>query len=225
MHLVGGTLVSWSIDISNKEVCLEGIGDKLKEAGEKVWEVIVKIFERIVEFLTGDKFKSLGRRCDSIKQKYAPSLDKKVIKECVMSGIIPKAMITKIEAYVKSPREKSELVNNDYLDLKLKDDVIESIRKDADDGKGYQTLEAMLDGAKSLVGIGDITARKAKDWLSAARRREWSEGKAANEFRAFAAMMNQLVQIITKSIVNMLNLIESEVKIPEGVARVKAKNI
>lgn len=225
MHLVGGTLESWSIDISNKEACLEGIGDKLKEAGKKVWEIIVKIFERIIEFLTGDKFKSLGRRCDAIKQKYAPSLSKKVVKECVMSGIIPKAMITKIEAYVKSPREKSDLVNGDYLDLKLKDDVIESISKDADDGKGYQTLEAMLEGAKSLVAIGDTTARKAKDWLGAARRREWGEGKAANEFRAFAAMMNQLVQIISRSIVNMLKLIESEVKIPEGAERVKAENV
>lgn len=225
MHLVGGTLESWSVDISNKEVCLEGIGGKLKEAGEKVWEIIVKIFERIIEFLTGDKFKGLGRRCDSIKQKYAPSLDKKVVKECVMNGIIPKAMITKIEAYVKSPREKSELVNGDSFDLKLKDDVVESISKDADDGKGYQTLAAMLEGAKSLVAIGDTTARKAKDWLDAARRREWGEGKAATEFREFAKIMNQLVQIIAKSIVNMLNLIESEVKIPEGAERVKAENV
>lgn len=48
MHLIGGTLESWSIDISNKEACLEGLGDKVKEAAIAAYEFVKKIIDKII---------------------------------------------------------------------------------------------------------------------------------------------------------------------------------
>lgn len=70
MHLVGGTLESWSIDISNKEACLEGIGDKLKEAGKKVWEIIVKIYEKIRDYIKGMVAKFNKEKFNELKDKF-----------------------------------------------------------------------------------------------------------------------------------------------------------
>ena len=70
MHLVGGTLESWSIDISNKEACLEGIGDKLKEAGKKVWEMIIKIYEKIRDYIKGMIAKFNKEKFNELKDKF-----------------------------------------------------------------------------------------------------------------------------------------------------------
>ena len=70
MHLVGGTLESWSIDISNKEACLEGIGDKLKEAGKKVWEMIIKIYKKIRDYIKGMMAKFNKEKFNELKDKF-----------------------------------------------------------------------------------------------------------------------------------------------------------
>ncbi len=51
MDLIGGTLESWNISIQNKEACLEGLGDKLKEGSKKVWEFIKQIIDKIRLFI------------------------------------------------------------------------------------------------------------------------------------------------------------------------------
>lgn len=70
MHLVGGTLESWSIDISNKEACLEGLGDKIKEGAKKVWEVIVKIYEKIRDYIKGMIAKFNKEKFNELKDKF-----------------------------------------------------------------------------------------------------------------------------------------------------------
>lgn len=66
MHLVGGTLESMGVSITEKAECLEGLKEGLKEAGKRVWEVIVKIFTKIIELITGDKAKALRKRCEEL---------------------------------------------------------------------------------------------------------------------------------------------------------------
>lgn len=69
MHLVGGTLESMGVSITEKEACLEGLKEGLKEAGKRVWEVIVKIFTKIIEFITGDRAAMLIEHCDGMLSK------------------------------------------------------------------------------------------------------------------------------------------------------------
>jgi hypothetical protein len=66
MHLVGGTLESMGVSITEKAACLEGLKEGLKEAGKRVWEVIVKIFTKIIELITGDKAEALHKRCEQL---------------------------------------------------------------------------------------------------------------------------------------------------------------
>ena len=53
MDLIGGTLESWNISIQNKEACLEGLGEKLKEGSKKVWEFIKQLVDKIITFIKG----------------------------------------------------------------------------------------------------------------------------------------------------------------------------
>lgn len=232
MHLVGGTLESWSIDISNKEACLEGIGDKLKEAGKKVWEVIVKIYEKIVEVITGDKFFRLERHLKDLGTK-KDIMSKKIVPECVMSGIIDKKHLDVINAIVTDPNEKSS-----YKDEKVcrrpgmlnyrcgvTDEFADETMKDSNSGKGYGTLGDVHAGAMKLINVGRTSATKAKRYISMARTQEIFEGINSTHERDIAAMLQKLTSIVLKSIVNMAKLIDSESKIPEGVERVKAENV
>lgn len=69
MHLVGGTLESWSIDISNKEVCLEGLGDKIKEAAAAAYEFIKKIIDKIIAAINKIFETYTGRRLADAEAK------------------------------------------------------------------------------------------------------------------------------------------------------------
>ena len=69
MHLVGGTLESMGVSITEKEACLEGLKEGLKEAGKRVWEAIVKIFTKIIELITGSRTVSLMKRCSELKKE------------------------------------------------------------------------------------------------------------------------------------------------------------
>lgn len=53
IDLIGGTLESWQISITDKEACLEGLVEKAKKIGKAIWDAIVAAIKRIIEFITG----------------------------------------------------------------------------------------------------------------------------------------------------------------------------
>lgn len=232
MHLVGGTLESMSISITDKESCLEGLKEGLKEAGKKVWEVIVKIYEKIVEVITGDKFFRLERHLKDLGTK-RNIMSKKVVSECVMSGIIDKKHLDVINAIVTYPNEKSSYKDEKVcrrpgvLNYKcdVTDEFIDETMRDSNSCKGYNTLGDVHAGAMKLINIGRASATNAKRYIGMARTNEIFVGIAGTEQRQIAAMLQKLTSIVLKSIVNMAKLIDSESKIPEGVERVKAENV
>ena len=70
MHLVGGTLEAMDISIASKEACLEGLGDKIKEGAKKVWEMIIKVYERIRDYIKGLIGKFNKEKFNELKDKF-----------------------------------------------------------------------------------------------------------------------------------------------------------
>lgn len=219
MHLVGGTLESWSIDISNKEVCLEGIGDKLKEAGKKVWETIVKIFKKIREYIKGfmskfgkDKLTELEKDAKDVKMD--PGADN-------AAGLIPSKYIDKIfkvarsmDRHAKGPVDWDELEptlfeKNEAGVLDLAKKFLDEINVDDLSSKGYTDLAAMVKAQVTIADSVDLFEKTAGFCeREAGRQLKASQSEYAspinerlrNEYTELCKVINKLTSVCTKSI-------------------------
>lgn len=73
MHLIGGTLQEWDICITDKEKCLEGLGETIGKAAHAVFDAIRKFIKKIVTFIA----ELFGKkRTEAFKQAGAETKDK-----------------------------------------------------------------------------------------------------------------------------------------------------
>ena len=219
MHLVGGTLESWSIDISNKEACLEGIGDKLKEAGKKVWEMILKIFEKVKEYIK--KFMSKFSKDKLVELEKEVKGEKADDKETNAAGLIPSSYIDPIckvaaamdrnvkgaaEWDEKAPKlfERNE-AGHIVLALKFKDDVDDSNFA----SKGYSDLAAMVhdnvklaDSVDLLEKVADYCTKEAERQLQASQSRYAMtiNERLRKEYTELGKLVTSLTSACTRSI-------------------------
>lgn len=171
MHLVGGTLESMGVSITEKEACLEGLKEGLKEAGKRVWEAIVKIFTKIIELITGGKAEALIKRCDELLKE----LDLKIDAEHAvaigdLSGILEPADTKGIGEVVMgwSDFEHIDKYLNRY-DSVVKYGSGDEIVYDSDVEQAFK-----LPPLKAAMMFGSTHAilKRAKGELSAAKRLE-----------------------------------------------------
>lgn len=69
MDLVGGTLQSMNIHIDDKDACLEDLKETAKQVGKKIWEIVLKIFRKIMEFLNADAFSGMERKINKLRER------------------------------------------------------------------------------------------------------------------------------------------------------------
>lgn len=219
MHLVGGTLESWSIDISNKEACLEGIGDKLKEAGEKVWEMILKIFEKVKEYIK--KFMSKFSKDKLVKLEEEVKGEKADNKETNATGLIPASYIDPIckvaasmDRNVKGAAEWDEKApklfeRNEAGNIGLARKFMEEIGDDNLASKGYSDLAAMVhdnvklaDSVELLEKVSDFCVKEAERQLKASQSQYASpiNERLRKEYTELGKLVTSLASACTRSI-------------------------
>lgn len=108
MHLVGGTLEAMDISIASKEACLEGLGDKMKEAGKKIWEFIINLFKKIRDFVKAWLDKGAKKSIEvynGVKEKFS---------NVNAEGLLPKDAISKVKEFA---RTAPNTVKNTSIDI------------------------------------------------------------------------------------------------------------
>lgn len=223
MHLVGGTLESWSIDISNKEACLEGIGDKLKEAGKKVWEVIVKIYEKIRDYIKGMLDRYNKKRIDALKAKVkGMELD----ADIDVTGLIPAKYIKSIlffknVTFVKSDNTRKMTIaekfkgvssfltlvgsNDEEPEISVKQKFIDECNDPRLSSKGYTSVDQLMDSVGQLTEAHTSLYNFAEEGFREANKlRLTSDGMIdklkAEGMRVNARIINAVLPYIGKSI-------------------------
>lgn len=220
MHLVGGTLESWSIDISNKEACLEGIGDKLKEAGKKVWEMILKIFAKVRDYIKG--FMSKFGKEKLVELEKEVKGEKVDLKEIKAGGLVPSKYIDAIckvaasmDRNVKGAAEWDEKApmlfeRNQLGEISIAGKFFNESGDDTDlASKGYTNLEAMVhdnvklaDSVELLEKVADYCAKEAESQLKASQS-EYAmpiNERLRKEYTNLGRIVTNLAGICTRSI-------------------------
>ena len=108
MHLVGGTLEAMDISIASKEACLEGLGDKMKEAGKKIWEFIINLFKKIRDFVKAWLDKGAKKSIEvynGVKEKFS---------NVNAEGLLPKDAIAKVKEFARTAPNS---VKNTSIDI------------------------------------------------------------------------------------------------------------
>ena len=220
MHLVGGTLESWSIDISNKEACLEGIGDKLKEAGKKVWEMILKIFEKVRDYIKG--FMSKFSKDKLVKLEEEVKGEKVDTKEIKAHGIVPSKYIDTIckvaasmDRNVKGAAEWDEKApelfeRNEIGGIRIARKFFDECADDGDlASKGYSNLEAIVhdnvklaDSVELLEKVSDFCAKEAERQLKASQSQYAMpiNERLRKEYTELGKLVTSLASACTRSI-------------------------
>ena len=169
MDLIGGTLESWNISIQNKEACLEGLGETIKNAGRNVWEMILKIYRKISDFIksliskkTKDDLENDKKILD--ENKLGTTKLKSDSKDKDASGIIPKNNMKDVEWFVRSMIKETRIfrlgftaeVNRDFLVFEenktvIKENILSAIDDTNMSKKGYSDAKSLLDADWSIV--------------------------------------------------------------------------
>lgn len=223
MHLVGGTLESWSIDISNKEACLEGLGDKIKEGAKKVWEIIVKIYEKIRDYIKGMLDRYNKKRIDALKAKVSGM---KLDMDIDATGLIPAKYIKSILffknlTFVKSDDTRNPSIaerfkamssfltlagsNDEEPEVSVKQKFIDECKDPRLSSKGYTSVDQLFDSVDQLseayASLYDFAEESFKE---VNRLRLTSDGKIdklkAESMRVCARVINAVLPYIRKSI-------------------------
>ena len=223
MHLVGGTLESWSIDISNKEACLEGIGDKLKEAGKKVWEMIIKIYEKIRDYIKGVLDRYNKKRIDALKAKVKGM---KLDADIDVTGLIPAKYIKSILffkglTFVKtdstrklSIAEKFKGVssfltlvgsNDEEPEISVKQKFIDECNDPRLSSKGYTSVDQLMDSVDQLTEAYSSLYDFAEEGFREANKLRLTSDGTIDKFKAEgmrvnARVINAVLPYIRKSI-------------------------
>ena len=223
MHLVGGTLESMSISIADKESCLEGLKEGLKEAGKKVWEVIVKIYERIRDYIKGILDRYNKKRIDALKSKVKGM---KLDADIDVTGLIPAKYIKSIlffqnVTFVKSDDTRKLTIaerfkgissvlsligaNDEELEVSVKQKFIDECNDPRLSSKGYTSVDQLMDSVDQLCAAYTSLYDFAEESIKEANRITLvSDGKIdklkAEGMRGIARIIRAILPYISKSI-------------------------
>jgi len=172
MDLIGGTLESWNISIQNKEACLEGLGDKLKEGSKKVWEFIKQLVDKIITFIKGIINKHDPKEAKEISDTVKKFQDKGLTIS--MQGIPDKKFMKDIADFASGndvdwsgehmvKMHKLLFKINDAGNIEISDELVASM-DDAESNykkKGYSTPQdviqtTMIEADSSVKKIGKL---------------------------------------------------------------------
>lgn len=223
MHLIGGTLEAMEICIDSKEACLEGLGDKMKEAGKKIWEMIVKIYEKIRDYIKGMMDRYNKKRIDDLKAKVkGMNLD----ADIDVTGLIPAKYIKSILffknlTFVKSDDTRKLSIaerfkgmsafltlagsNDEEPEVSVKQKFIDECDDSRLSSKGYTSVDQLMDSVDQLTeAYASLYDFVEEGFKEANKLRLTSDGKIdkwkAECMRVNARVINAVLPYIRKSI-------------------------
>lgn len=229
MHLVGGTLESMGVSITEKEACLEGLKEGLKEAGKRVWEAIVKIFTKIIELITGDRAETLQKRCEQllkepdvkIKETHSPAifslggiLDPDYTDSAAAAGG-GWSDFAHIDKYLR--RDDSVVKYGRGYVIEYDSDVDHALKVSPlgpalDYGRTHAILDDVkheLRSVKALERYSKTCLKAAEMFLKATPDQHDPFGPKAIELKTSARATNMLVSLLFKDATNKMNVVEA----------------
>ena len=234
MDLVGGTLQSMNIRIDDKDACLEDLKETAKKVGIKIWEIVLKIFEKIMEFFNGSRIDRLKKHINALNEQYH-----------VVNG---KPHMIKIpQDYKKDPigiisdGEYNAVFNltGNFMRYKfnniLDDDSIRQILGSnvdlgtmefkfetltgAEVEKKYRTSKDLLEYALKQVHMLEELFRVSEKFMKSAKvfmkDAQYNEATIARKFELAARVCNKIGSRLLSSIKQCCDVVKSSAKLQE----------
>lgn len=227
MHLVGGTLESMGVSITEKEACLEGLKEGLKEAGKRVWEVIVKIFTKIIELITGGRTEALQKRCDQLLKE--PDVKVEAGHEAVIGGLggilhkndvdgIKKVVLgwtdfQHIDKYLSKHdsavqyNSGYEIVYNSNIETALKLPPLKAAMAFGSTHAILKHVDVELIAIRSLEQYSKTCLKAAR--MFAHQLDHGASGAKSRELQLSARATNKIVLLLFKDVTNKLKVVEA----------------
>jgi len=228
MDLVGGTLQSMNIRIDDKDACLEGLGEAIKNAGSAIYEFVKKIIDKIIGFIksvldkfTGKKLKDAENKISNIKNAGVGvdlfGIPNQMImdKLCASVEFLPMASPEDTSRGRMTKLEPCVLVKTD-AGYELDSSIEASMNERGDfKAKGYHSARVVVHYGGRLA----LWLHEAQETIEGFRKRLEFEEKHQNDpdrlppdaqekylayLRAFIPALNKMVQVYTMIYIRIL---------------------
>lgn len=218
MDLVGGTLQEWNINITDKDKCLEDLAERIKEGARKIWEFIVRIYEKIRDWVNEQLVKFNRERLINLKKKLS---GKRLDQYTDATGLIPSKYVnsiiqlgntkvssvtTSVWGFLKGLNAVIKLgtIDQNAGTLELDQKFIDACDDIKLSVKGYSSIDnvlddsiRMIDAYGGLIKFSNECVAYAKKVASSANVKDNDE---AESFKLVSKLISKLMPYIAKSV-------------------------